>query len=319
MTFVRKKLLTAVVFALAACGRYEQYSLPAPEGAPRPVAWEWKPDTEPLVRPGNGETDALAPTVARGLLFYSIFDGKAWHTALDGQRVMSPAGGWEGGYISANGAMLWRNGRFEHWYHAGGPEVARIGFAWSSDGRDWQRHPAPVVELGPRGAWDERGTADPYVIERGGELFLFYLGQDRARRQRLGIAKSRDGVTWVKLRSSPILEIGERGDFDERGLGEPAVWSAFGKWWMLYTGRDRAEVRRMGLAESADGVNWRKVKGWVIGGSEPWNAKTFCDAHVEPDSGGAVRVWFGGGDQAHPAERVNGRIGTGRLVPRFEP
>ncbi len=51
------------------------------------------------------------------------------------------------------------------------------------------------------GSWDERGVADPYVIRAGGAYYMFYLGQDRARRQRLGVAMSDDGVTWYKLRS----------------------------------------------------------------------------------------------------------------------
>jgi hypothetical protein len=305
-----------LILALGGCSRHEQFLLPSPQGPRQSVSWEWRPNADPLIQPGPGEIDVLAPAMARGLLFYSVFDGKTWHTALEGQRVLSPTGGWEGHYISANGAILWRNGRFEHWYHAAGPETARIGFAWSADGRAWQRHPQPVLDLGPRGAWDERGTADPYVIESQGQLYLFYLGQDRARRQRLGIARSADGITWTKLLSNPVLDLGDRGAFDERGLGEPAVWVSHGSWWMLYTGRDRAEMRRIGLARSADGVRWEKAAGWVIAGDRTWNAKTICDPHVEPQSDGTVKVWFGGGAQAHPAERVNGKIGVGVLVPR---
>ena len=61
--------------------------------------------------------------------------------------------------------------------------------------------------------------------------------------QRLGLARSRDGVAWEKLRS-PILE-GAPGAFDEE-LGEPAVWTSGGAWWMLYTGRAHDEQRRIG-------------------------------------------------------------------------
>jgi hypothetical protein len=105
------------------------------------------------------------------------------------------------------------------------------------------------------------------------------------------------------------------GAFDEVGLGEPAVWTSHGAWWMLYTGRARDEVRRLGLAKSTDGVRWQKVRGFVVAGTEAWNAKTLCDPHVEPQPGGTVRVWFGGGEVAHPAEGVHGRIGTATLTP----
>ena len=56
--------------------------------------------------------------------------------------------------------------------------------------------------------------ADPYVIRAGRSFYMFYLGMDRARRQRLGVAISDDGVSWYKLRANPILELGEYGAFD---------------------------------------------------------------------------------------------------------
>ncbi len=144
---------------------------------------------------------------------------------------------------------------------------------------------------------------------------MYYLGMDRARRQRLGVARSADGIAWVKLRSSPVLELGDEGAFDEVGLGEPAVWASAGKYWMLYTGRDRAEHRRIGLAISDDGVGWqRSGLAPVLAGAEPWDDKVVCDPSVLAGPEG-VRVWFGGGNVATPAERLNGAIGYADLVP----
>jgi predicted GH43/DUF377 family glycosyl hydrolase len=271
--------------------------------------------------------DTLNPSVVefRGALLnlYSGFDGRTWHTGVatsrDGihwtnrRRVLSPAAPWEGSYIAANGAAIVRSGEVLYWYQAGEPP--RIGLARSSNGESFTRHPQPVLDLGPRGSWDERGVADPYVIEAGGTLYLFYLGQDRARRQRLGLARSSDGIRWTKLRSNPILELGAPGAFDENGLGEPAVWAQHGRWWMLYTGRDRQEYRRIGLASSRDGVRWQRFSDQaVIAGAFPWDEKVVCDPTVLPTPGGALRVWFGGGDVPHPAENIHGQIGYGELT-----
>jgi predicted GH43/DUF377 family glycosyl hydrolase len=172
----------------------------------------------------------------------------------------------------------------------------------------------PVLEFGPRGSWDERGLGDPYVIRAGNWFYVYYLGQDRARRQRLGVARSRDGIHWEKLRSNPVLELGPFEAFDEVGLGEPAVWASNGRYWMLYTGRDRNEIRRMGLAVSTDGVRWERTK-LVIEGTQPWNEKVVCDPEIEL-RGSEVRVWFGGGDAASPDENLNGQIGIGTLSSR---
>jgi predicted GH43/DUF377 family glycosyl hydrolase len=228
-----------------------------------------------MAAPGDADShDALNPSVVRRgaayYNFYSGFDGKLWRTMLatsaDGLAwkkegaVLAPdplAG--EGDYIAANGSALFGDGGFHYWYQAGPKEMPRLGLAHSSDGRRWRKERFPVIGYGPRGSWDERGLADPYAIKVGGYLYLFYLGEDRARRQRLGVARSLDGVEWQKLRSSPILELGKYGSFDEMGLGEPAVWIAHGYYWMLYTGRDARQDRRLGMARSTDGVHWEKL------------------------------------------------------------
>lgn len=266
----------------------------------------------------------LNPSVAsfRGTLFnlYSGFDGKTWRTGLatssDGLAwqkrgvVLTPdAATWEGDYIAANGAVVIRGGNLLYFYQGG--RIPRIGLATSSDGHTWSKHGEPVLAAGPRGSWDERGAADPYVIRQQGRLFMFYLGQDRARRQRLGVAMSSDGVSWTKLRSNPILEPGGYGEFDENGLGEPAVWDSGGFYWMLYTGRDHAERRRLGMARSKDGVHWGKLKT-IFASDQPWNSQVLCDPSVMKMADG-VRVWFGGGDVARPDENIHGQIGFATL------
>jgi predicted GH43/DUF377 family glycosyl hydrolase len=202
-------------------------------------------------------------------------------------------------------------GELLYWYQAGDPP--RIALASSRDGKTWVRHGEAVVPLGPRGSFDERGVADPDVIRRGDSFYLFYLGQDRARRQRLGVARSHDGVVWEKLRTNPVLELGAAGAFDENGLGEPAVWTSGRSYWMLFTGRDRSEHRRMGLARSSDGVHWERDSRFApVGGDQDWDRAVLCDPSVEV-SGDSVRVWFGGGDVPAPDHGIHGQIGLGTL------
>ena len=127
--------------------------------------------------------------------------------------------------------------------------------------------------------------------------------------------RSGDGVRWQKLRTNPILELGAAGAFDENGLGEPAVWLSPGRYWMLYTGRDRRENRRIGFAWSTDGVRWKRLAAdSVFAGGEAWNSKVVCDPSVLAE-GDAVRVWFGGGDVASPDQNLHGRIGLATLEP----
>lgn len=310
---------------LCGCGRYADFTLPAPDAAGPSAPFVWQTSPEPVLGRGPetwDSTDVLNPSVFRFKdqlwNLYSGFDGKNWSTGAaassDGVawkklgRVLSGEG--EAGQGS-NGSALVENGEILYWYVAGDPPG--IALARSKDGLKFDESPKPVVPPGPRGSFDERGAADPYVIRRGEYFYLFYLGQDRARRQTLGVARSRDGVVWDKLRTNPVLELGGRDAFDENGLGEPAVWSSGGSYWMLYTGRDRTEHRRLGLARSADGVHWERETAFGSAeGREPWDKMVVCDPTVLVD-GDTVRVWFGGGDVPHPVANIDGQIGYATL------
>ena len=329
------------LLVFSGCGRYADFNLPPVSGGDPSMTFAFEAQPEPVLTGGDGweSHDVLNPSVisrpwplAPGpwpLLLYSGFDGHTWRTGLaasdDGTHwqkqgvILSPdPQTWEGSYIAANGSALWYENQFWYWYQAGPREQPRIGLSTSEprpsgSGWHWRKEPNPVLEPGPYGSWDEYGVADPCVVRIGPYFYLFYLGQDRARRQRLGVARSTDGVRWEKFRANPILELGGPGAFDENGLGEPAVWNSHGFYWMLYTGRDTTENRRLGLARSTDGVHWRKLRT-VFAGNQPWDAKVVCDPTVEV-AGGVIRVWFGGGDVASPDENLHGQIGAAILRP----
>jgi predicted GH43/DUF377 family glycosyl hydrolase len=309
-------LLLSLVL-LSGCRRYADFTLPPAPGGDPQLTFAFDALPEPVLSAGEGweAGDVLNPSVIRvggGLVnYYSGFDGHTWRTgratSSDGihwrreGKWLSPAPGtWEGSYIAANGSALFYRGRVWYWYVAGPRQSPRIGF----EGR-------PVLPAGPYGSWDERGVADPYVVRIEPYFYLYYTGTDRGSRQRIGVARSQDGVHWEKLRSNPVLELGEPGSFDENGLGEPAVWQAHGFYWMLDTGRDIAQSRRLGLARSVDGVRWTKLAE-VFQGSAAWDSQVICDPSVLVE-GNTIRVWFGGGDVASPDENLHGKIGYATL------
>jgi len=325
---MRIAALAALVLLCSSCGRYRDFTLPLQPGGPS-VNWRWEARNEPVLGRGSpGDWDAidvLNPSVIRqGEAYYNLFsgyDGKVWRTGLavsadgvawhkEGPILAPDARTWERDSIAANGSALVDENEILYYYQAGNP--VRIGMARSRNGHQWQKQSSPVLETGPRGSWDERGVGDPYVIRAGPNYYMFYLGMDRSERQSLGVAMSADGVAWYKLRSNPILSPGDYGAFDENGLGEPAVWISHGYYWMLFTGRDRSENRRLGLARSRDGIRWEKLPA-IISGDQPWNTKVLCDPTVIME-GDHVRVWFGGGDVPRPDQNIDGQIGLATLT-----
>ncbi len=334
--------ILAGLAAFSGCGKYVDFTLPVVSGGDPKMTFTFEPVPVPVLTRGEGwdSRDVLNPSVINKipepptsgpqslapefLNFYSGFDGQTWRTGVaesdDGihwrkepTRFEPDPRTWEGSYIAANGSALAFGGQYWYWYQAGPKGQPRIGLVRMDPGRAPRRERRPVLEPGPYGSWDERAVADPCVLRIEPYFYMFYLGQDRARRQRLGVARSRDGLQWQKLRSNPVLELGEPGSFDENGLGEPAVWISHGFYWMLYTGRDAAENRRLGLARSNDGIRWRKLPT-VFAGAEDWDSKVMCDPSVLLN-GTDIGVWFGGGDVASPDENLNGQIGFGVLRP----
>ncbi len=257
--------LLVLVSLAPGCGRYSDFTLPPLSGGNPHLAYTFEERPGPVLSRGTAR-DVLNPSVVgRWHVYYSAWDGRTWRTLhaftpdlrqwRDFGVVLSPdPQTWEGSYIAANGSALEWDGALWYWYVAGPRDRPRLGLA-----RDWRKLPGPVLDPGPYMSWDERGVADPDVLRIGPYFYLYYLGQDRADRQRIGLARSADGIHWQKLVSNPILELGPPGAFDENGLGEPAVWQARGFYWMLYTGRGAGEIRRLGLARSTDGVHWSKV------------------------------------------------------------
>jgi len=301
-----------VILALAAlcgCGRYADFTLPPVVGGDPRTTFTLEERRAPVLERGS-YSDVLNPSVVRAgngfTNYYSAFDGKTWRTLVaespdgiqwrnQGEAIPHQPAAPADSYIAANGSALDYGDNIWYWYEAGPRERLRIELRGKA-----------VLQPGPWASWDERDVADPDVIRIEPYFYLYYLGQDRGARQKIGVARSRDGVEWEKLRGNPVLE-------SEENVGEPAVWQSHGFYWMLYTVRLAGEVRHLRLARSTDGVHWTKLPA-EFSGAGAWDSKVMCDPSVLVD-GDRVLLWFGGGDVARPDENIHGQIGFGVLRP----
>lgn len=143
------------------------------------------------------------------------------------------------------------------------------GLAMSQDGKHWARiegehHSGALFDVGLDGEWDSLFIASPKVVyHSNGDLRMYYHSYNVEKGNfAIGIARSRDGMKWLKL-GKIIGGGGGIGGFDELGVLNPHVVRnrKDGKYLMIYEGVDGNGRRSIGMAISSDGLKgWRRVE-----------------------------------------------------------
>ncbi|MFO0583532.1 MAG: hypothetical protein U0229_14770 [Anaeromyxobacter sp.] len=150
----------------------------------------------------------------------------------------------------------------------------------------WQKVPGPaaagaLLDLGAAGAFDERGVFTVSTLVHDGEVWLYYGGADATgdaacpgindAHWRPGLARSTDGVHFTRVAGDgpggALLDVGAAGSFDSFLAYRPFVLEDGGTFRMWFNGSTKpfncptgtlANDRRVGYAESSDGVHWTK-------------------------------------------------------------
>ncbi len=136
-----------------------------------------------------------------------------------------------------------------------------------------------LVGLGTAGAFDERGNFTVRAFNDGTQYRLYYGGSDATgtcagindSHWRIGLAVSADGISWTRVPGTEtggaIVDIGSPGQFDDFLAYRPFVLQDGGVYRMWYNGSTKpfncptgtlADNRRIGYAESTDGLHWTK-------------------------------------------------------------
>jgi len=153
---------------------------------------------------------------------------------------------------------------------------------------EWQKVPGSgpggsVLGLGSAGSFDERGNFTVRAFKDGDVYKLYYGGADtfgncpgiNSAHWRIGLAESTDGLNWTRVPGTEtggsILDNGTAGNFDSYLTYRPFVLKDGAIYRMWYNGSTKpfncgpnglpgvlADNRRIGYAESPDGVHWTR-------------------------------------------------------------
>lgn len=253
-------------------------------------------------------------------------DGSSW-TKSGSNPVFTATETWENGEV-APGTVIWDEdgSLFKMWYHGGFNSLPRkIGYATSTDGISWTRGNSslPVLSPGSAGAWDESSVADACVLRLSATDYrMWYIGKGSAGVNAIGYATSTDGISWTKESTNPVFERESADVWDDNtvyGLCVRKRANDTGFWGWYAADKDLVGPTStgIGLAYSADGINWVRAKNnpILVGTTSPEEWISDPIWVLEDPVNQTIRVYYYYDDfSVSPAERSH-REATGTLVP----
>ncbi|XP_010683129.1 uncharacterized protein LOC104897868 [Beta vulgaris subsp. vulgaris] len=166
------------------------------------------------------------------------------------------------------------------------------GLAISQDGRNWARiegdhHSGALLDVGSNlngeWEWDSLFIASPHVVSHSnGDMRMYYHSFDpQEGKFGIGIARSRDGIKWVKLGKIKTIGQGSSNEecFDEMGALNACVVKdkKVGNYLMAYESVAKDGKRSIGMAVSEDGLkDWRRVSDEAVltaSSEDGWDSK----------------------------------------------
>jgi len=172
-----------------------------------------------------------------------------------------------------------RDGKVHLFYQTyGNGSADAICHAYSLDGVHFERNRTNPV-FRPTGDWNCGRAIDAEVFNYKGKYYLYFATRDKAyKRQLLGVAVTSanstfDRGSWKQACSAPILE--PVLPWEGNCVEAPSIIKRNGKLYMFYAGNYNNSPQQIGVAESEDGLTWRRcfTEPFVpCGQKDEWNS-----------------------------------------------
>lgn len=139
--------------------------------------------------------------------------------------------------------------------------------------------------------WDAMAVQKPSVLHEKSGYKIWYDGIDFEGNTRIGLARSKDGMSWKKAPNNPVLD-GDPGAWDATGEHAPFVMKDESLYEMWYEGSD-GSVRQLGYATSHNGIHWTKYPGNPVLQAGPERYDQFVAGHgTVLYEDGLYKLWY---------------------------
>lgn len=119
---------------------------------------------------------------------------------------------------------------------------------------------APILK--PELPWEQKCIEAPTVLHHKSLYYLFYAGAYNNAPQQIGVATSKDGVSWKRMSDQPFLTNGAPGSWNSSESGHPGVFTDDnGRTYLFYQGNnDNGKTWYILVME----IRWHGVKPYLV-------------------------------------------------------
>jgi predicted GH43/DUF377 family glycosyl hydrolase len=219
-----------------------------------PAYNDWEKD---LNRPGLVKRDGLyhmwytGQAAGQSKIGYATSkDGFQWERKSE-QPVLVAEEEWENVAVMCPHVEWDAGAKYYRMWYSGGEqyEPNAIGYATSKDGLAWKKHKAnPIFFADKNVKWEQERATGGCVFKHGKWYYMFYIGFENVHLARIGVARSRDGITgWERFSANPIVSP-DKDQWDASACYKPFVMydAKEKKWRLWYNGRN-AGFEQIGL------------------------------------------------------------------------
>lgn len=234
----------------------------------------------------------LAALLSGEALAQQLPDALLNFKAVQVAPVFSGAVGQWDSLIRERGWIMKSRDRYRMWYTGYNPEVTptkmKLGYATSSDGIKWTRHPSNPI-------FDDVWVEDMMIVEQADTLYMFTEGAgDQSQ-----LLTSTDGIRW-KRQSTLDVRLADGSPIPAGPFGTPTAWYEDGTWYLFYERRDQG----IWLATSQDMKVWTNVSDapLIVPGPDNYDKLMIAMNQVVKIDGFYYAVMHGTGTPAKPRD-----------------
>ncbi len=196
----------------------------------------------------------------RSIALSTSSDGLAW-AKPDICLPYNDSSGWEKDVNRP--VVIRKDGQYLMWYTGENDSASAIGFAVSTDGKNFRRAGTKPV-LSPTVPWEKKSLMCPHVIwDDSAKLFrMWYSGGEQYEPDAIGYATSPDGMNWEKYAGNPVFSNDKGHQWEQAKVTACQVIRRKDDYLMFYIGFANIDYAQIGMARSPDGIgHWERYPG----------------------------------------------------------